>query len=1087
MVPYCVTIALTKSQYLVSLSALGLDEPTRVILRTLEVLSLVRILRFYADSPSVLFVIKAIARVLSALLVPLLAFVLFNLAAAPFYFYSEPCYDVSTCSFPDLFSAFYYSVTITTRVGYPSLESKSFAGRVLAGASMPVGWLLLGVSLAVIGNEYSYVVEEFYESSISAAQAAVLQKQREEQRRQLARDPQAFKSVASLLSLSPSEVERVSVANSKLVALLRAARSHCARISRAATPNRNDNAPALLVTPFILSTVAQAQAALSLASFEARTTLDTVTAREAKMTAATDAVGHFSLSAYGGHGAASFSGGLGWGRGGDEDLQGTGGAVQGGEEQREEEEEVEEAASSAPPTRGQKIRRRHAKLPLFRRMFGMLQEAQNKMKRDKDRQAGAETAGNDEEGEASSSSAVAAGGGKGRKPALGAILEEESPQDPHALSDNGEEDEEEEYNSEEDEEDEEDEDEAGGGAALALFQASAWTAYADQIWLQLRLLLQAASAVAREVATYAPASRAEYKTQRLKKVAANPHLLQNRLFLVLHVPQSSLQAWVYRRGHFIVFFMVVALLMAETVPSVMQTGPSSLVCGVVLKNYCADKGSAVTDPGCFVGPLQGGTRPLRFGCSGSDCFAQGNNFGGSLPSSTASCSSLFSTQAQLDFLYGNHGAPTLVTPRPSATADQRFALCARSECTARSVSVTTTNSAASAAVGAAAAKYFNVGQWFEFAEGITFALWAGDTFMYMLAHESWAAYLCDLGSYCDLLAVLPFFAPFALRDLRALYYAYGTGTSGVGAINNLPWFFILPTLVPTGVVGGVGLSVIQCFKLFKMVRVWRLSTATELFSKVATAAVPQVACLVGAGALLSLLCGMLSYELDGAAGTFGNPSGYRLEGNHGAFESILQAWFYGAFTIYGLGCGVNVPSSHAGMALGIVWLILGTVFTALAVAAVATTYSTVAAAEGVGGAGASASARERDKQRHERVQALVTRLNSAAFAPIYTDPLRRADAQKLVELLDATSVRLAAWAEALRCGPSVRTSPELKPTPLAALAKITRALVQGLATREADVYSLVVQSLASETFEQSLYSIGSARAKLLLGENSVDV
>ena len=164
-VPYCVTINRTAALFssssssssprLLSLSALLLDEPSRVVLRLLEVLALARALRWHVSSPSVLFILRTAVRVPRALASPLSAFCLANLCLGVGFFFAEPCYDNTSCAFPDLFTAVYYSFTVTTGLGYaaPSPAAQSFAGLLLAAAGcLLLRWCLLGVCLAVVGE-----------------------------------------------------------------------------------------------------------------------------------------------------------------------------------------------------------------------------------------------------------------------------------------------------------------------------------------------------------------------------------------------------------------------------------------------------------------------------------------------------------------------------------------------------------------------------------------------------------------------------------------------------------------------------------------------------------------------------------------------------------------------------------------------------------------------------------------------------------------------------------------------------------------------------------------------------------------------
>ena len=96
---------------------------------------------------------------------------------------------------------------------------------------------------------------------------------------------------------------------------------------------------------------------------------------------------------------------------------------------------------------------------------------------------------------------------------------------------------------------------------------------------------------------------------------------------------------------------------------------------------------------------------------------------------------------------------------------------------------------------ALAAKSLNIAQWLELAEGVVFGYWTCEMCMYFFSHESWTGYLSDSGTYVDILSLLPFFLPYLFHDEKWLYYAYGNGGSNTGVSNNLPWYFVLPSLL----------------------------------------------------------------------------------------------------------------------------------------------------------------------------------------------------------------------------------------------------------------------------------------------------
>jgi len=364
-----------------------------------------------------------------------------------------------------------------------------------------------------------------------------------------------------------------------------------------------------------------------------------------------------------------------------------------------------------------------------------------------------------------------------------------------------------------------------------------------------------------------------------------------------------------------------------------------------------------------------------------------------------------------------------------------------------------------------------------------------DGTMHLLAHESWLDYFADLGSYCDVLGILPFFAPFVLRDENILSYAYGNGGSGPNDPKNLPWYFIIASLMPAG---RAGLSVIQSFKIFRVVRVWRLTPATEKFSEVIIEAIPRMTVLWLCAALFSLLCGMLSYELDGSVGTFGSPNGNKLEGSSGSFVSILEAWWYAINTLSAVGAGgaigQDIPIGSAAKALGVVWLFLGSCFVALPICAVASAYTSVAARFDAAALSLQSHQAHQSQQsqqstalaiaqpRRQQLSALEQALATDDFSPVFSDePMLRLQMNRFFDKLDEVQTRLTVWAEGLK-GEAGNSSNE---TPMTVLVDTADSFVRLLADYEPTVRTLVQQNRRGERFENAVMRVGATKLELL--------
>ena len=97
--------------------------PNNIVLSTLlnvlftlvELLSTVRVLRLTKNIPSIWAIRIALSKATPHLVVPLFFFMTFNISCAVCFYFLEPCYNLSTCPWCDLFDTSFYSiVTMTT-------------------------------------------------------------------------------------------------------------------------------------------------------------------------------------------------------------------------------------------------------------------------------------------------------------------------------------------------------------------------------------------------------------------------------------------------------------------------------------------------------------------------------------------------------------------------------------------------------------------------------------------------------------------------------------------------------------------------------------------------------------------------------------------------------------------------------------------------------------------------------------------------------------------------------------------------------------------------------------------------------------
>ena len=159
-----------------------LDEAFRVILLIFELMITGHIMRLVQNIPAIMAIRVAIGRSGPHLVVPIFFFMVFNCTAAVFFYFVEPCYNLQTCPWQDLFHTSFYSVVTMTTTGYgnqvlnhcshfsflfiyfiiyvfklvskfqkvPSYE----LARFVACCVMVFGALFMSMPLALIGNEY---------------------------------------------------------------------------------------------------------------------------------------------------------------------------------------------------------------------------------------------------------------------------------------------------------------------------------------------------------------------------------------------------------------------------------------------------------------------------------------------------------------------------------------------------------------------------------------------------------------------------------------------------------------------------------------------------------------------------------------------------------------------------------------------------------------------------------------------------------------------------------------------------------------------------------------------------------------------
>lgn len=92
-----------------------LTQGSQLVLTMMELMIIGRILRVIKDIPAIRAIRIALSKSAGHLVLPLFFFFLFNITAAVFLYFAEPCYDFNTCPWKNLFdTSFFSTVTMTT-------------------------------------------------------------------------------------------------------------------------------------------------------------------------------------------------------------------------------------------------------------------------------------------------------------------------------------------------------------------------------------------------------------------------------------------------------------------------------------------------------------------------------------------------------------------------------------------------------------------------------------------------------------------------------------------------------------------------------------------------------------------------------------------------------------------------------------------------------------------------------------------------------------------------------------------------------------------------------------------------------------
>jgi hypothetical protein len=95
-----------------------LSNGAEVLYQVIDITVVNRVFRVTKDIPAIWAIRIALARSWNHLVIPFFVCMMFNITAAVIIFFAEPCYDVETCPWTDLFEAMFFSIVAMITVGY---------------------------------------------------------------------------------------------------------------------------------------------------------------------------------------------------------------------------------------------------------------------------------------------------------------------------------------------------------------------------------------------------------------------------------------------------------------------------------------------------------------------------------------------------------------------------------------------------------------------------------------------------------------------------------------------------------------------------------------------------------------------------------------------------------------------------------------------------------------------------------------------------------------------------------------------------------------------------------------------------------
>lgn len=228
-------------------------------------------------------------------------------------------------------------------------------------------------------------------------------------------------------------------------------------------------------------------------------------------------------------------------------------------------------------------------------------------------------------------------------------------------------------------------------------------------------------------------------SRNMERAVANPKAIRTKLWMVMELPSSSRVARCVQLYLLFLIMLSVLSLYTQTLPSFSDYSESSDICGRVLNRYCENKKDSSLDPGCFVQDASGPTLiKLKYGCTSSNCFGYGLNFGSKSTNMTCDPERYIQRpfQTSEELIYNYRPADfTVSRDRMHQIED----VCSRIECRYDSTQIIDGN-----------AYWLPI----EILINLSFTL---EILVRVAVSFSWSSFFFDLMNLFDILSVIPFY------------------------------------------------------------------------------------------------------------------------------------------------------------------------------------------------------------------------------------------------------------------------------------------------------------------------------------------